>query len=142
MVKWTSVRALEAEKTTKTKWILNCGTPCMWWVLSLYLTVWSDLQSVHTHICTDSQFQNNFKCGHTSYQQICFLVIWILVQFQKCLSVLYVICNVQIMDKINSCKWCNTLLLASYWINLIFSCLAFHLSIMHTYFYISWYQPG
>ena len=70
------------------------------------------------------------------------LVIWILVQFQKCLSVLNVICNVQIMDKINSCKWCNTLLLASYWINLIFSCLAFHLSIMHTYFYISWYQPG
>ena len=33
----------------------------MWWVLSLYLTVWSGLQSVHPHICTDSQFQNNFK---------------------------------------------------------------------------------
>ena len=28
MVKYFSVRALEAEKTTKTKWILNCGTPC------------------------------------------------------------------------------------------------------------------
>ena len=29
MVKYFSVRALEAEKTTKTKWILNCGTPCI-----------------------------------------------------------------------------------------------------------------
>ena len=28
MVKYSSVRALEAEKTTKTKWELNCGTPC------------------------------------------------------------------------------------------------------------------
>ena len=29
MVKWTSVQALEAEKTSKTKWELNCGTPCI-----------------------------------------------------------------------------------------------------------------
>ena len=28
MVKWTSVWAREAEKTSKTKWELNCGTPC------------------------------------------------------------------------------------------------------------------
>ena len=28
MVKYFSLRAQEAEKTTKTKWILNCGTPC------------------------------------------------------------------------------------------------------------------
>ena len=112
----------------------------MWWVHSLYLTVWSGLQSVHTHICTDSQFQNNFKCGHTSLSANLFSgdlnigpISKMFVRFE---------CNLLCANNgQNEFNWCNTLLLASYWINLIFSCLAFHLSIMHTYFYISWYQP-
>ena len=38
MVKWTSVWALEAEKTSKTKWELNCGTPCIRTLLRHHLS--------------------------------------------------------------------------------------------------------
>ena len=36
MVKWTSVQAREAEKTTKTKWELTYGTPCIYLLYFLY----------------------------------------------------------------------------------------------------------
>ena len=73
----------------------------MWWVHSLYLTVWSGFK---VSTLTFAQILNSRTISNVAtrvYQQICFLVIWILVQFQKCLFVLNVICYVQIMDKMN-----------------------------------------
>ena len=46
MVKWTSVQALEAEKTSKTKWELNCGTPCSYAIVCEPLDQYSDLSGL------------------------------------------------------------------------------------------------
>ena len=46
MVKWIYVWAWEAEKTSKTKWELNCGTPCNHiWNITLYKCVFGSLMS-------------------------------------------------------------------------------------------------
>ena len=45
MVKWTSVRAREAEKTSKTKWKLTYGTPCMFCNIYIYLN-WLFVNSI------------------------------------------------------------------------------------------------
>ena len=43
MVKWTSVRAREAEKTSKTKWNLTYETPCTVYVHSLNIALWTSM---------------------------------------------------------------------------------------------------